>query len=168
MRKHTVLCAILMAMLMVLIAGTALATEAKLSTTQSFLNYLGEKGIKYTYHGMTESSGERVSVGYTLDNYSSQTCNFFFKESEDEVDLRMWNIITASAGKNFTLSTLNALNSGYKYAKFVLDESDSTVQAEMDMFISKDNCGESVYKAMKKLFDVVDADEVAKQILSLE
>lgn len=41
--------------------------------------------------------------------------------------IRCWDLITATAGTNYVLSTLNQLNHQYKYVKFVLDESDNTV-----------------------------------------
>lgn len=167
-KRNTLACVVLMALLMVLAVSTASAATAKLQTTQNFLDYLGENNIKYTYKGMTESSGESVSVSYTLDNFSSLTCNLFFKESEDEVDLRIWNIVTVSAGKNYALNIVNSLNANWKYAKFVFDESDNTIQAEMDMFINKEHCGEEIFKAMRKLFVVIDTDEIAEQLHSLE
>lgn len=166
--RKALMCAVLTALLMVLAVGTASATTTKLTTTQNFLDYLVANGIKYTYNGMTESSGESVTVSYTLDNFSSLSCKLFFKESEDEVDLRIWNIVTVSAGKNFALNVVNSLNASWKYCKFVFDESDNTVQAEMDMFINKDHCGEEIFKAMRKLFVVVDTDEIAEQLHSLE
>lgn len=167
-KKHVFACAVLMALLMVLAVSTASATTAKLTTTQNFLDYLDANGIKYTYNGMTDSSGELVTVSYTLDNFSSLACKLFFKESEDEVDLRVWNIVKVSAGKNFALNVVNSLNASWKYCKFVFDESDYTVQAEMDMFINKDHCGEEIFKAMRKLFVVTDTDEIAEQLHSLE
>lgn len=166
--RKALMCAVLTALLMVLAVGTASATTAKLQSTQNFLDYLDELNVKYTYNGMTESSGEAVTVSYTLDNFSSLSCKLFFKESEDEVNLRIWNIVTVSAGKNYALSVLNSLNADWKYAKFVFDESDNTVQAEMDMFINKDHCGAEIAKAMAKLFVVVDTDEIATQLHSLE
>lgn len=104
----------------------------------------------------------------SIDSFSCLACNLFFKESEDEVDLRIWNIVTVSAGKNYALNIVNSLNANWKYAKFVFDESDNTIQAEMDMFVNKEHCGEEIFKAMRKLFVVIDTDEIAEQLHSLE
>ncbi len=149
------------------LAGSAFAETAQYRSTQDFLDFLDSKGIKYTYAG-TNDDHEDVTVSYTLDNFSSLTCKLFFKDDCEEVSLRIWNIITASAGKNYVLSTLNSLNYDFKFAKFVFDESDSTVQAELDMYIDGDHCGRSVYDAMQALLNVTDRDDVAEKLHMLE
>ncbi|MBR4549872.1 MAG: hypothetical protein IKO83_08165 [Oscillospiraceae bacterium] len=147
--------------------GVAHAQTAEFESTQTFLDYLDSKGIKYTYYGV-DGKYEKINVGFDLDNFSSLDCVFFFKQDCEEVSLRIWNIVTASAGKNFVLSTLNELNQDYKFAKFVFDASDSTVQAEHDMYIDAGHCGRPVYDAMMILFDIVDDAEIAAKLHSLE
>lgn len=165
--EKLVFCAVL-AVLVLSFAANASATTAKLVSTQNFLSFLDEKDIEYTYAGPNDGDDERVTVSYTLNHYSSLACTLIFDKDDDEVDLRIWNIATVSAGKNYTLSTLQKLNAGYKFCKFVLDESDSTLQAEMDMFIDKDHCVLPVCDAMYYMFTVLDDDTVAGLIQSLE
>ena len=148
-------------------ASPALAEKAQLTSTQNFLDYLDLRDIKYTLSGM-DGKNEVVRVSFTLDNFSSRRCNLFFKNDEEEVGLRIWDIITASAGKNYILNTLNTLNADYKFGKFVLDESDNTVQAELDMYIDAAHCGRSVYDGMMALFNIIDNETVSKKLHELE
>ena len=147
--------------------GAASAETAEFISTQNFLKFLDKEGITYTNYGV-DGSYEKVYVGYNLDNFEALDVYLFFYEDCEEVSLRMWDIVVASAGKNYILSTLNSLNDDYKFAKFVFDESDNTVQAEIDMYIDGSHCGRSVYDAMMALFDIVDTDEVADMLHALE
>ncbi len=154
-------------MLILSLSGSAFAETAKLRSTQDFLDFLDSKGLKYTL-GSLDDGTEDVSVSYSLDNFSSLTCRLFFKDDCEEVSLRIWNIVTATAGKNRVYNTVNKINNDYKFAKFVFDESDSTVQAELDVYIDGDHCGRSVYDSMQALFNVTDRDDVAEMLHDLE
>ena len=151
----------------VALSSSAFADEPQYTSTKTFLSYLDSKGVKYKFYGI-EDDEEHVRVSYSLDNFSSLACNLYFRESSDAVSLRIWNIVTASAGKNYVLNTLNTIERDYKWVKMVFDESDSTVQAEMDMYIDANHCGKQVYSAMLVMFDVVDYEEVANALHALE
>lgn len=151
-----------------LLSGHALAATAEYKTTQQFIDYLEQKNVKYTLKGVVSDNNERVDVSFSLDNFDSATCAIFFRSSNHAVSFRIWDIVKASAGKNYILATLNQLNSSYKYAKFVLDEEDSTIQAELDMYIDEDHSAECVYDTMIILLDVIDDADAAKLIHSLE
>lgn len=150
-------------------AAASAADTPELATTKQFINYLESNNIKYTYKGKdNDDKDERVEVSYTLDNFESVKCVIFFRNNNHTVSIRIWDVLTASAGKNYVLNTLNSLNYDYKYAKFVFDESDNTVQVEMDMYVDKDHCDECVYDAMHILLEIIDDEEVAKKLHSLE
>ena len=143
------------------------AETAKFESTQTFMDYLDAKDIKYSYYGVN-GKHEEVDVEFEMDNFPSTVCELYFKEDCEEVSLRVWNIVTVSAGKNFTYSVLNKLNDSYKFAKFVLDESDDTVQAEIDMYIDAEHCGRPVYDAMMALVDIIDDEDAVSLLKSLE
>ena len=149
------------------LAGTAYSETAQLRSTQTFLDYLDSKGIKYSYEGLSNGR-EEVSVTFNADNFSSLKCLLFFKDDCEEVSLRIWNIVTASAGKNYILSTLNNIHMDYKFVKYVYDESDSTVQAEMDVYIDADHCGRPVYDSLCVMINLTDRDDVAEMLHALE
>lgn len=169
MKKSLIKALSLLCLLVMILAqaASAYAETAQLRSTQDFLSFLDSKGIKYTL-GKLEDGREDVSVSFTLDNFSSLQCRIFFKDDCEEVSLRIWNIVTATAGKNRILANINTINNKYKFAKFVLDESDSTVQAELDVYIDGDHCGRSVYDSMNALFNVTDRDDVAELLHELE
>lgn len=153
--------------LMFSLSGSAWAATAELSSTQNFLDFLDEKEIKYTYEGMSDGR-EEVSVSFSADNFSKLECKLFFKDDCEEVSLRIWNIVEATAGKNFIFSTLNAIHKDYKFVKYVYDDSDSTVQAELDVYIDADHCGRSVYDSLMVMINLTDRDDVAEKLHSLE
>jgi len=166
--KRLTACLALTLVLVLALGSTAFATTAQYRSTQNFLDFLDGKGIKYTYVGVVDTDIERVNVSYTLDNFASLQCSIFFKSDCEEVSLRIWNIIKAKAGKSLITATLNELNADYKFVKYVYDESDSTVQAEVDQYIDGDHCGRSVYDSMMVMFREVDNNEIAAKIKSLE
>lgn len=161
------LCLVALIVILLSMAGVASAQTAQYRSTQVFLDYLDQKSIKYTYSGIKEDV-EYCKVSYSLDNFDSQSIVLLFDEDCESVSLRMWNIITASAGKNYILNTLADLNANYKYVKYVFDESDSSVQAEIDMQIDAETCGRPVYDTMMLMFISVDHDEVSAKLHSLE
>ncbi len=162
-------CIVVMTLLVSVNLGTALASTAQYTTTQSFLDYLDSEDIIYNYKGILRSTQEEcVEVKFVLNNYSSMTCNLYFHSDEDSVSYRIWSIVTATASENYILSTLQKLNQSYKYAKFVYDDRDSTVQVEMDMYIDPYRSGEMVCANMLSLFAVVDDSDVTAMLHSLE
>lgn len=161
------LCSVLLVALILSVCMAPAALAADYTATQNFISYLESKGIKYTYIGIQDNK-EIVTVSYTLDNFDSLTCMLIFNDDSEEVSLRIWNIVTATAAKSRVLSVTNTLNAGYKFVKFVYDEDDSTVQAEMDMYIDGEHCGRSIYDSLLCMFRIVDDNEVAQQLKSLE
>ena len=168
MLKKIVACTVLMALLLSLAVSMAFAEDANLISTQNFLAHLDHQGVVYSYLGANDDGDERVSIEYELYNFDSLTCTVIFDKDDDEVNLRVWYIVTPTAGQNYILSAMNQLNLDYKFAKFVYDTSDSTVQVEMDMAIDKNNCAVPVLNSVTWLLQVVDTDEVAEKLHSLE
>lgn len=162
------LAGILLAILLMATTVSAFAATAQYATTQTVMDYFDEIGIKYFYRGMDDSDKECLSVSYSCDNYDSLNVILYFDPAEDEVNLRMWDIVTITAGKNYANSTVQQLNATYKYCKFVIDESDYTLRGEADLFIDKDNCGRPVYDAVRYMVAVVDDDGAAAMIHGLE
>lgn len=158
----------LLTVLFVSFASMAFAETAQYHSTQVFLDYLDQKSVKYKYSGVDSDADEVVKVSYSVDNYDSLTITLFFDEDCDSVSMRMWNILTATAGKNFILNTLAELNADYKYAKFVYDPDDSSIQAELDMYINANTCGRPVLDAISTLITIVDNDEVYAKLSLLE
>ena len=170
MKKRTIKVVILLLLVAVLLSVSSPvvhADAAQLRSTQVFMDYLDQEGVKYTYLGMDDRD-EVVAVSYTLENFSSMTCKLYFRDTEEMVSLRIWDIVTATAGTNYALSVVNELNANKKFTKFVLNTSDATVQAELDMYIDAETCGRCVYDAMLTLLILVDNNEVANKLHSLE
>ena len=145
----------------------AYGETAQFKTTERFISYLESRDIKYSYLTNTGDL-EAISVSASMDNFESLKCTLIFDSDLEQVGLRFWEVVKTSAGKNYILSVLNDLNSKNKFAKFVFDEDDSQVDVELDMVISVDNCTSNVFDSMLYLFNILDEDENAKQLHSLE
>ena len=165
LRKLSLMLALLLAL--AASAKPASAAQAQFKTTQQFLDYLDSQDTKYQYLGV-DGDVEIVTVSMRAEHFPALKCTLHFKDDNEQVSLRIWNLVTASAGKNYIYSAMNKLNSQYKFVKFVYDESDSTIQAELDMYIDSDHCARSVLKAMLVMFVCIDDDDTAAILTSLE
>lgn len=143
-------------------------SEAQYATTQDFIRVLEENELKYSYVGIDDDGDEKVTVSWNADAYEDYMFRFYFNEDQTAVFIRMWNIVTVSAGETYALKTINALNSGYKYAKFYLDESDSTLSLSADIPLAGSNTGDAVYYMMGRLNGIMAHDDVESAILSLK
>ena len=161
----SIVCVIAM---LVSMGSVSFAQETEYKSTQHFLDYMDELGIPYNYYGIDDDNWEAVSVIFGPSISSSFECFIYFEQNNHEVEFRIWDLVKPSAGENFTLSTINELNANWKYAKFVLNERDSTVQAEMDMYIDGDHCARSVYDAMDSLLDIIEDEYTSQALRKLE
>ena len=168
-KLSVVLSVLLIAALLACSVSAAFGETAKLRSTQTFLDFCDAKGIKYTLDtSASDDKYEVVRISYSLDNFESLRCTLLFKTDNEEVGLRIWNIVTTTASKDYVLYTINKINADYKFAKYVLDESDMTVQVELDVYIEADSCGRVVYDSMMALFNITDRDDVASALKMLQ
>ena len=160
-------CAILLAVAFLLCAvSSACAQKCEYTSAQQFADYLDSKEVIYEYGGVDDGY-ERIDVTYTLD-YFKVTCCLFFKEDNEQVNLRIWEIEKPTADRNTVLASVNKLNYNYKFGKFLLDEGDGTLSLELDMYISGENSGYCAYRGMNVLLSILDDEEIAAEILSLK
>ena len=164
-RRLPIVCTVLLMLLVSAI--TTSASAAQQSSVQNFISYLEQENIRYTYEGVNDDGVERLRISYELDPFGSLDCVLLFQDN-DEVDLRIWNIVTSAAGKEKTVDLVNTLNASYKYVKFVFDENDSTVQGEADMLIDAEHSAPQIFDAMILMFSVIDDGDIAAQLHSLE
>lgn len=162
-----------LAIILVMIAAVPVAAngtgDVVYASTQNFINELESNGIKYTYRGVNDNGREQVRVSYASDNYDSIVFNIFFSKDSNTVRVYVWNLVDVAAGKNFTLNVLNQLNKDYLYAKFYLDESDSTVTCEMEGFFKSNNDAGFITKSiMLKLLDIIEDDDAVNGMMSLK
>ena len=73
-----------------------------------------------------------------------------------------------AAGKNYALNILNQLNNAYNYAKFALDESDSTLTVSADTYFNDGNAGTIAYDLMRVLLDIITDDDCIAKLQSLQ
>lgn len=159
----------LILLLVLMMAMPALAEdEVQYATTKDFIRVLEENDLKYTYDGIDSDNDERVFVSFDPDPYEECKFRFFFNEDQDLVSIRMFYLVTVTAGETFTLKTVNDLNYDYKHVKFVFDDSDSTISLKMDVPLYGDCTGEAVYKTFSRAIQILTQDEVQTALLSLK
>lgn len=132
MKKWTAL--VLALALATLCCTAALATEAQYKNTKAFLKLLDDKGVIYTVTGVNESSGyEQVTVKNKGQDFS-YTINYFFHSDDSEVGIRVWDIINySSSDEAALLREANTLNRKYKHVRWVVDDTNNTISATMDV-----------------------------------
>lgn len=162
-----------LAMLLILatlcLSCAALAEDPKpqYAATKDFVAVLEANDLVYTCLGIDDDHDESIRISFSDDNYGSIVLNVFFSEGSDAVYIRCWDLITATAGTNYVLSTLNQLNHQYKYVKFVLDESDNTVYVQMDGYLSASQPGDVAYRMMSAILRILDLDDCRTALMSL-
>lgn len=137
---------------------TASATAAQYSTTQEFLNLCDQRGTKYTYVGISQSTNnEQVRLQWTGDNINSITVNMFFDPDLDAVYLYCWNIINFSSFNTSAVTErVNQLNADTLYVKWWVDTSDNSVTGEISCPVGIGYAGQVAYEAMRQMVLRVD------------
>lgn len=160
MRKTEIrrLLTLLLALVLTLNVASCFAEDAQYATTKDFIRVLEKNDLKYTYKGIDSDKDETVIVSFTDDFYDSVTVRFFFDEDEDKVSIRIWNLIDVSAGESYATTVINKLNKDYKYAKFILDTSDSTVSVENDIYMDGTD-GDKLLRLMNVLLQILTDDD---------
>ena len=158
---------LILALLCLSCAALAEDSEPQYAATKDFVAVLEANDLKYVYKGIDDDTDENIRVSFSDDDYDSIVLNVFFSKDSDAVYIRGWNLLTASAGANYVLSTLNQLNHQYKYVKFTFDESDNTVYVQMDGYLCPDHPGDVAYRMMNAILGVLDADDCRQALKSL-
>ena len=152
------LAVLLVVMLFLSISIPAFAVNTQYSTTKEFLSVLSREKLKYRYMGVGEDDKEEVTLSYTGDNWDDIFINIFFDEDLDSVSLRCWNIVDFDEkDRAEALELCNRFNNEYKYVKFVMDENDWSIGAEMDVPIREgEESAECVYDALYYIVTIAD------------
>lgn len=128
-----------------------------LSSTQQFVTTMDAKGVKYTYQGTTESGKDRLVLRYSGDNVSSMTLQFFFDADCESVAIRVFDLVKFPAEKlNNMYAAVNAVNNRFRFAKFCIDTSDNTIQAELDTPFRSYDVGEICMELTARTVDICD------------
>ena len=103
------------------------------SSTQQFVRAMDAKDIKHSDIEVTDSGMEKVTVIYTGDSIPSIRMIFFFNKDCEDVAIRVFDIVKLPENKiDGFFKVVNEANRRFRFAKFVLDTNDNTVQAEME------------------------------------
>lgn len=149
---------ILVTALFLSISIPAFAASAQYTTTKEFLKVLSREKLHYRYMGIDEDEDEEITTSFTGDNWDDIFINLFFDEDLEIVSLRCWNIVDFNEkDRAEALERCNQLNDSYKFVKFVMDESDWSVGAEMDVPIREGaESAECVYDALYYIVNIAD------------
>ena len=131
-------------------------SEGTYDATKFFTHALDEKGIKYTYEGLSGDNGDIVTSIWTLKDVDVKFVILF--QQGGRVFLRAFNVIDYNASsRGQVLETLNTLNDGYLFVNWTVDDSDNSVTAKYDLpEIDPEDAGSIVYLAMDAMVDVVN------------
>jgi len=156
MKKLT---AVLLAVLCTVLCIAGLAeTEMppQFATTKSFVRVLEAGEIPYVFGGVT-STGEEHVYQEMQDEHFAYTIHLLFSRDEDLATIVVWDVITfEDADFLQVLRTVNRLNSDYKYTRFYVDESSSTVTCRLDVILhDEDDAGNIVLEGLQRMASIL-------------
>lgn len=150
MKKVKKLISIAVVMVIVFsLATAAFAEEAVFDSTNAFLKKLKEiDGARCEIIGVKEAgeSGkmEIIEIRYDgpLTDYPVNTIAGFSEEN-DAIYFLVYNFSKYEPEMLFdAIGNVNAMNAAFKWIKFYVDPTDSTITASMDLIVNKDCAGE--------------------------
>ena len=139
-------------------ATGALAASTEYRATEQFIECLVNRGVKYSYDGMTDNDKEHMHVVYNGDYMDSIRIDIFFDSDNAHASLRCWDLIHYSdADFAKVLRVCNKVNNDYKYTTFFADESDNTVSVKMDLVLLEEmDCSEIIRESMIRMVNIAD------------
>ena len=129
-----------------------------LSSVSQFIDYMDQKGLKYDNHGSVGDKGrEVVDVSFGGENINTIKTRFYFEDDAESVAIRVFDIVKVPADKvDVMYPAINAVNKRFRFAKFVLDTDDNTIQAEMDAAFRSNDVGEICNELLIRMVDICD------------
>lgn len=118
-----------------------------------FVSYLETKEINARF---LDEEEKVVRVGWKLNN-TSLGIIFFFSDDCSDVSLRGSEFINVPKDKaDKVYKIINDCNNKYRWIKFVYNEGENEVRAEVDAVIQLDSCAEECFELMIRMSNIVD------------
>ena len=116
---------------------------------------MDQKDIKYNKRGPFGDNGrEVVEVSFSGKNVRTV---FYFDADAEAVAIRVYDIVKVPEEKaDMIYPAINSLNKHFRFAKFVLDTDDNTIQAELDAAFRSHDVGEICYELLIHMVDICD------------
>ncbi len=128
-----------------------------LKSTQDFIRKLDEKEIRYENDGTSKSGKDMLTVSFNGKNIPTIKVSFFFDSDNESVALRCFNLAKVPEDKIAAcLVAVNQQNKSFRFARFVLDTDDSTIQMEMDAVFRDHDVGEICYELMVRAVSICE------------
>lgn len=127
------------------------------SSTQQFVRAMDAKDIKHSDPETAVGDREAVTVIYSSENIPSIRMRFFFDQDCRDVAIRVFDLVKVPEAKTDALiKAVNAVNRRFRFAKFVLDTDDNSVQAEMDAVFRSHDVGDICLELMARCVNICD------------
>lgn len=129
-----------------------------LFSVSQFIDYMDQKGLKYDNRGPFGDNGrEVVEVSFSGKNMNSVRTVFYFGADAEAVAIRVYDIVKVPEEKvEMIYPAINSLNKHFRFAKFVLDTDDNTIQAELDAAFRSRDVGVICYELLIRMVDICD------------
>ena len=100
---------------------------------------------------------EVVEVSFSGKNMNSVRTVFYFDADAEGVVIRVYDIAKVPEEKvDMMYPAANSLDRHFRFAKFVLDTDDNTIQAELDAAFRSRDVGEICYELLIRMVDICD------------
>jgi len=150
---------LLAAAMLIGMAMPALAEDevsVQYTTTQSYVELMEEKGLKYTLKGIDENGYEKISLINKDDQGNRYEIVFYFGKGQESCNIRVFGLITyAEDDVTDVLRAVNDLNRKWKFVKFYVNEDSCTVAAAVDLLFNDADVGEIVLEGAIKVNNIL-------------
>lgn len=127
------------------------------SSTQQFVRAMDAKDIKHSDPETAVGDREAVTVIYSSENIPSIRMRFFFDQDCRDVAIRVFDLVKVPEAKlDVLLKAVNAVNRRFRFAKFVLDTDDNSIQAELDAVFRSHDVGDICLELMARCVNICD------------
>ena len=128
-----------------------------LSSTQQFIQALEAKTVKYEYIEEPGTGKDVVVLSVGGKNIPTMRVQIFFDSDCEGAAFRIFEVAKVPECKTAgMLSALNTLNYQYRFAKFVLNPKDSTIQAEADTAFRAHDVDAVCMELLSRILDICD------------
>lgn len=123
--------------------------------TAKIAEYFKSKEIKYTVQEVDTTSF--VKVIFKTASISSFSVLLISTDENNDVALRVFDLVMVPPAKQQSvMNAINEVNNKFRYAKFVLNMKDSTVQMQMDIPMKTTDVGEIVMEMISRTLDIAE------------
>lgn len=124
-------------MCLVMLLGGTDTNTAKLATTEAFIAAMEQEGLTYSYIGLDDVGDEVLTSTFGEEPLNEVEIFVYFSSDLENVDMYAWYLMAFEPEqRDEVIEACNAANAKYRYVRFYVDDSDNSVNADLNYSLS--------------------------------